>query len=486
MLIGTVVVCLGILLGYLARVPETAELLLSIAVISVEALIAFGSPLNGMLVWLFFTPVSDTWIAIPMGAGIPDLSLPRFTVAFLMIVMLARAAIGKFRFARIGLVEVWIVATTLGIMACAPLSASPKNVLQKAISMYFVPLSLYFFAKNLVRNRDDLHRLFLVMALFGTVTTFYAIYENATGNMLLLGKGESLAWNEARAENYGYGLRQVRGILSAHHFGRVLLTTIPGTFYLFFESKRTQRKAWLAGMIVVQFYGMFLSLNRGSWYSLLISLFILQFFYPQFRKVYLVIVLVTAVLLWATWDQFTESTVVTKRVQSESSTYEGRQELWEVGYSMWRVKPVRGWGFSRFRTESGRFRTDGSSKNHRSVENDYLHILVASGLIGFTPYLLFMLTPLVNGVRLYFKARAPGWSGFIKPETIAVYGAIILAFAIASYTQTQVEPMVRMLPSAVAGAIVGSHEHWLRRSEGKRRSAANSLPSAVAAREGEL
>ena len=462
-LIGLTVIGLGLLLGYLFHSPETAELAISVLVILVVALVIINNPLNGVLILLMFTPFIETWVNIPMGAGIPDLSFTRFTVAFLAIFMLARAAIGKFHFARTGLVEVCIMATTLGIMVSAPLSLHPNDTLQTAITMHFIPLSLYFFAKNLVQNKDDLHKLFLAVAILGFVAASYAIYEQTTGNILFLVKGESLSFAQHATGYYGHGLRIIRGLLgSSGHFGRVLVCTIPITFYLFFENKSAPRKALLVGMIAVQSYALFLTYNRTSWYSLLICLTIMQFFYPQFRKAYLAIVFVAALALWATWDQVNESTVVTKRVNSEVSTLEGREMHWQTGYNMWRAKPIRGWGFGRYQTESGCFRPDGDSRNILNIEHDFLHILVGSGLIGFLPYLLFLLTPLLNSLRLFFRARAPDWPGFIKPETISVYGGIILSFAIGSYTQIQTQQIVKMIPFAVAGAVVGTHEGWLR------------------------
>ncbi len=467
-LIGTIIIGIGILLGYLIHSPGTAELTISIVVILVVMLIIINNPLNGVLALLMFTPFIETWVNIPMGAGIPDMSFSRFTVAFLAIFMLARAAIGKFHFAPIGLVDVCIIAATLGIMVSAPLSTRPTNVLQTAITMHFIPLALYFFAKNLVQNKDDLHRLFLAIVILGFAAALYAIYEQATGDILFLPKDRSLSDVQRATGYYGHGLRIIRGLLrSSANFGRVLACTIPITFYLFFENKSIHRKVLLVGMLAVQSYGLFLTYNRTSWYSLLISLFIIQFFYPQFRKVYFVIVLVAAVGLWATWEQVNESTVVQERVNSKVSTLEGREVRWQAGYNMWRVKPIRGWGFGRYQTESGRFRTDGDSRNIQAIENDFLHILVASGLIGFLPYLLFLLTPLINSLRLFFRARVPDWPGFVKPETITIYWAIILSFAMGSYTQIQTEFMVKMIPFVVAGAVVGSHEHLLHGSKHK-------------------
>ena len=460
-LIGILIIGLGALLGYLFHSAATARLAIAILADSLLMLIIVNNPLNGLLVWLMFAPFIETWVNIPMGAGIPDLEFSRFTAAFLGIFMLARAAIGKFRFARISLTDVCIVATTIGIMVSAPLADNSNGVLQIAIAMHFMTLVTYFFAKNLVRSKDDLHKLLLAIVVFGSAAALYAIYEHSTGNILFLPEGESAAeLNTAYSEH----LRLLQGLLGrSSNFGRVLACTIPITFYLFFENKNVGRRILLVGMLVLQAYGIFLTYNRTSWYVLMIGLSILPIFYPQFRKVYLVIVLVAVVTLWATWAQVNESAVVQERVNSKVSTLEGREVRWQAGYNMWRAKSVRGWGFGRYEEESGRFRTDGERRNIRAIENDYLHILVGSGLIGFVPYLLFLLLPLLNSPRLFVRARAPDWSGFIKPETVAIYWAVILAFTIGSYTQIQTQPIVKMIPFALAGAVIGSHEHLLHR-----------------------
>jgi len=249
--------------------------------------------------------------------------------------------------------------------------------------------------------------------------------------------------------------------LSTGGNGRALALAIPVTFYLFFEHKKVGWKIFLVGMLAVQFYGLLLTYNRTSWYSLLISLFVLQFFYPQFRKVFLALVLVSVMVLWAAGDQVNDSQAA-DRVNDENSTLEGREARWEAGFNMWKVKPIRGWGDGRYGRESGRFRTDGLEKNFKAIENDYLDIMVNSGLIGFLPYLIFLLAPLVSSLRLFFRARSPEWTGSIRPETIAVYWCVMIPFLVGSYTAVQNGDVVKMFTFAVAGGIIGSHEHLLR------------------------
>ncbi len=462
-LIGLIAVGLGVLFGYLIDSPETGELIISIIVVIIMLAIIINNPLNGLLVWLFFMPFIETWVEIPMGAGIPDLSFSRFTIAFLAIFMLALAAIGKFRFARIGLADICILATTIGIMTAASLSINPLETVQTTISLHLTSLIIYFFAKNLVQNKEDLHKLFWVIALLGFVSGAYAAYEYATGNVFFISKGKEYeTWALVRGES---GIQQIRGLWgSTGNMGRALAAAIPVTFYLFLERKKFDLgKIFLVVMLAAQFYGLVIAMARSPWYALLLALFVMQFFYPQFRKLFFAIALAATLVLWTTWDQVNESQV-TNRVNDKVSTLEGREARWQAGYNMWQAKPIRGWGFGRYQQESGRFRTDGERRNLSAIENDYLHILVGSGLIGFLPYLVFLLAPLVNSLRLFFKARAPDWPGFIKAETLTVYWAVLICLAFTSYSAIHTHGVgIKMMTFAVAGAVVGTHEYLLRR-----------------------
>jgi O-antigen ligase len=261
-----------------------------------------------------------------------------------------------------------------------------------------------------------------------------------------------------------------------------LAFSVPVTLYLFLEADthRIPKPLFLV-MLLAQFYGIIVAMSRAPWYALLIALFVMQFTYPKFRKLFIIIAFLAAIVLAATWNQVTDSDVAL-RVGDKNSTLEGRQGRWAAGANMWRARPIRGWGFGRYEQESGRFRTDGSKMNLSAVENDYLHILVSAGLIGFLPYAITLLAPLINSLRLLWKMRSPSdssrrdssrrdssrcWTGFIGKETIAVYGAVLICFAITSYTAAADSAGLRLIVFTVAGTVVGTHEHLLR---GTRRS----------------
>lgn len=485
-LIILITVGIGAGLGFLlASSREVVELTLSILTIFLAFLLVVRHPLNGLLSLFILMPFIEQWVEIPMGAGLPDLSFSRFTIAFLAVFMLARAAIGQFKFVTpIGIIEFCIIATTLGVISVAPLSIKPNQTIVVGISRHLTPLIMYFFAKNLVRDKKDLDKVFWAIAIFGFLAAVYAVYEVSTGHILFVSKDTDVS--SLRTEFAG-DIYLIRGLLGlAANFGRTFLSSIPVTFYLLFENKRPESKVILAGMVVVQFVAMFLTHNRTSWLALMIALFVLQLFYPQFRKLYLVIVFVAAIVLAATWEQVNQSAIVEERLNTDSEeaeSFNGRTPRWQAAFNMWKAKPIRGWGYGHFDLVSGRYRTDGSRKNLKSFENDFLRVLVGTGLVGFLPYLIFMVMPLIKSIGLFFRARAPDWTGFIKPESIAVYWVVLFGFAVGSYTQVVTQPITKIYPFAIAGAVIGTHEYWLRRPKPKQRTTLELDPKFIKVRE---
>jgi O-antigen ligase len=458
---------LGILLGQAMQSAEQATLTVSIVVVLAIVALCLYRPLAGMLVWLFFIPFLETRIKIPMGAGIPDLSFSRFVIAFLSISMLARAAVGKLHFERIGATEIAILAVAIGIMIAAPLSTGPTGVLQMALALYLTPLTGYFFAKNLVKNRRQLHQVFMTIALLGFVSGAYAAYEHATGNILFLAEGREAT--ELMLVRRELGIRIIRGIWGGTgSMGRALAISIPITFYLLLETRNNSvRRALLVGMLLTQCYGIVIAMSRTPWFALLGALFVMQLVYPKFRRLFVVILIVAALSIGLTWDRVADSDVAA-RLGDDTSTLTGRQTRWQAGFAMWQVKPIRGWGFGRYQEESGRFRSDGLQGNIEAVESDYLYTLVGSGLIGFVPYVLALLLPFINSLKLFGRCpssqtQSSEGPGFITRETIAVYWAVLLVFVVGSYTAKETMPGIRLMVFTMAGAVVGTHEYLLRR-----------------------
>jgi hypothetical protein len=150
LLFGLVAIGLGILLGNLSGASfDSAVMIVSMLVILIHFFIIARKPLNGFLVLLLFMPFFEQYVEIDMGAGIPDLSFSRFAIGFLLVFMLMKAAIGQFQFAQpIGIADVCIILTIIGIGISAPLAEEPPKIFQQLISWHFTPLIMYFFSQK--------------------------------------------------------------------------------------------------------------------------------------------------------------------------------------------------------------------------------------------------------------------------------------------------------------------------------------------------
>jgi O-antigen ligase len=419
-------------------------------------------PLQGFLLLVMLQPFLDRVVEIPLGKGLPDLSFGRLTLAFLVISILGREVLDRTRRMSFGIMEACILAVPVGIMLAAPLSTTPWSVIQISVDFFLAPLLMYFVAKNTVEDAADLERLFRAVMVFGLLATAYMVFELSTGIILFLEEGVDPEHLSRVYSRTFPSLWLVRGLLaSSASFGRVFVTTIPVTIYLYFRQADRTRRWLLVSAVLFQCFGLFLSLNRSCWVAFVFGLAILQFAFPRLRVWVLTVVALGLVALIPYWRQAAESSLVRHRLLYNIGTLNNRLPRWQTGFEMWKAEPWRGWGFGQFPTHSGRFRRDGGTGNLEGTENDFLLIMVGAGLLGFLPYLVSLLAPCVWTVRLLPQTRAPDWRGFTGFREFTVYWAVLASLLLTSMTVIQTQPVVRALVYAIAGAIVGTHERWL-------------------------
>ncbi len=438
---------------------EAAQGVLSFFALALLFYLIIRRPLNGLLLWIFFMPIVETYVKVDLGRGIPDLSFSRFAILLMLLVMLLLAIQGRFIFRPLGLTDLLIVLVPLSIMLSAPLSNDPVSVLQKSISDYFTPLAVYFFCKQLIRSERDLNFVLWTMVAFGFMAGSAALFEFFTGQAILIPAQRELT----RFYRGDTDLRLIVSILgSTGAMGRVLSGLLPVALYLALEARESTTRILLFVILTVMLGGLAVTLSRTPILAGLMAVFILQFAYPRFRQLFLVAGVVAALVLGTNWSRIQDSEVAEDRL-SDVEDFNGRTPRWEAGLNMWRAEPLRGWGVDGYAEQSGNFRVDGSREDFDAVESEYVYLLVSSGLIGFLPFMSFLLLPALISLRLFRRARAPDWPGFITPRAVVLHWSVLLTLLLAMATANTSSSIVKLMPFVVAGAIVGSHEHWLRR-----------------------
>jgi O-antigen ligase len=464
-LLAMLAIALGGGIGLLAVGDgETIQVTTSLLVIILFGLLTLSAPLYGFLVWLFGAAMLDSWVELPLGVGLPDLSFNRFTVLFLALTLLLPVVTGRTRLPHMGLTDLCILLGAIGFALAARLSPQPVAVVQTALSLYLIPASAYFFAKHLIHDRDSLHQMFWVIVTFGAFAGACALYEGITGTILFPLK-EQAGQRLYRGET---NLRLILGVVgSTGGMARVLAITLLVTLYLIMESRHPLLKPWLLVGALFQFGGLLITFSRTPLLALLAALALLQWVYPRLRLLLLVGGLFVALFFAVNWQQIQATEVAQDRFTGVAD-YQDRSTRWQAGVNMWLERPLWGWGVGHFAAFSGQFRTDSVERNFDAVENDFLYVLVSAGLVGFLPYATFLLAPFWKSIGLFRQTRYWTWIGFIQSHTVVLYWAILLCFLIGSLTARNVQPIVKLLPFALFGAIIGSQEGLLARRVHRR------------------
>jgi hypothetical protein len=432
------IVGLGVIMGLVFASPSGTTIF-SLLNVGVCILITLINPRSGFLLWLLVSPlVVSLNLNIDLGGGIPDLSLGRLTVALVLVILLAEAAIGKRELPRLTRLDAWIILTMLTLGIAALEGNDLVSDIQNFFDLYVMPFLVYYAAKNLVTDRRSLDRFLVTAIALGTYCGIYGIYTQLTGNILFTSR-------EFHHTYYTASLRIMRGLLdSPHAFGLVFSLVIPVNFYKLIAEKEMWKKQLYSLTLAVMIGALFLTYKRGAWLGTMISFVVIQKFYPQFRRLFLALLIVALVVVGLTWEQVSESEVVNQRLGENLDTGNGRLDIWAEAIDLWEAKPIFGYGWNGFRRASAKF---------IAVESDYLWVLVSAGLLGFLPLVMVLVSVLREAVDL---GRLGGPWSFVEPELAAILGGLFVAYLVNIVTVKMNNTEALALTWALVGAIIGS------------------------------
>ncbi len=414
-------------------------------------LLALKHPLDGLLLALILHPfVNFFYLNVDLGAGIPSISLLRVIVAITFTLIIARVATGRYGSLRLTWTDVFMLLTTMGLGIAAVRGTAVTTNFQWLFDKFMTPYMIYYVTKRLTVNRAALQRALWAIALIGVYCGIYGIYTQTTGNILFIGK-EGLSgplW-------YNEHLRIMRGLLdSPHVFGLVFSLAIPVDFYLLIKSSGSAKKLLLSIALAVTMGGLFFTYKRTAWIATMASFLVIMFFFPRFRRLFLVLLILSTIAIALYSDRISDSAVASERLGQNADTLNGRLELWETAWQHWKQAPYFGYGFGGFFAKS----------SLKAIESQYLWILVDGGLAGFIPYVLVFLFVFINSTRL-FRARAPAI--FAEPDLVAIFWGVFIAYLVSLSTVVMNHEFPHALFFLLAGAVIGSQEAILHQEAGE-------------------
>jgi len=446
------VIGLGIMLGLLLTGSLESQKFI-IAAISCLAglLLTMAYPVYGLVLVIVLNPLNYTFAIIDLGIGIPNMTLDRIVIFFLLALFFLQATTGQrqLHFTNIKLAVFLFLVTYY--LSFQNYEWTTNRVLQFLLDKWIFPFFIFFLLANLVDTKRKLDISLNLLLILGFYSAIYMIYENVTGNILFEYR------DSFGSQFYGdSNLRITRGLYgTTSTFGNLFNLLIPINLYYFLKARTANQKIWYILVFGLMLVGVYLTYKRSVWLALPLNFLVIQSFYPQFRKLFLVILFVSVLGMAVSWNTIIASEAVSTRVVNTDDWQDanGRTQRWDAGMELWRQYPIFGAGFRSY-----------SSGPYLQVENLYIHFLASAGLITFIPFIMILLIILKNSIKIFLQANKNDRL-FIDRNLIPVFWGGLAAYLFMAYFGSNVEghPISNFTFFAIAGILIGSQVPLLKR-----------------------
>lgn len=194
-------------------------------------------------------------------------------------------------------------------------------------------------------------------------------------------------------------------------FAGILYQLITVNFAVLFHRGRFARlEALLAGGLVVQVAGLFITLTRGAWIALVSGIATATLLLRKRSAFAVTAVLLAVAIVFAAGDPD-----VRRKIASIPRAIHGptdvnvatRFVLWDVSWEMIKSHPILGVGMGDFTIEADKLIAGRPVETSTNSHNVYLQVLATRGIIGFIPFVFFWVI-LLRSLRRSRLAVAAG------------------------------------------------------------------------------
>jgi O-antigen ligase len=427
-----------------------------------------ANPLLGFLLWVVLSPYFGfALLHIPMGRGIPDLSLSRLVLALLFMLIAAQIATGRRRMAPITLLDVMALLSAIGIGLSIWPAYAPGPSLAWFLESFLMPVITYFVARNLITDERRFIGAQRALILVGLGMALVVIQEQLMGYSWFPTVGSTY---------YGKHLRRVTGLLGNPAFLAVCIAmSLPFTWRALLTCSYRGRRRLLQAAIVVMYVGLFLTYNRAGWAGGAATILIFFIFYPRFRRMILKLSPLFVVLLIVFWPEIAGSYALSERlVASNPISY--RLQAADLALRVFMRNPFLGIGFGNLWYLAGRYAGNTSTPLDiiATPHNTFLWVMVSAGLAGAVPYVATFLLMGWQSLRLYWVApRIPG----MQRDVIVAFWAAMAAYLAQVIA---VDMLYGIYPNMLFFFIAGSTLSYQYMTLRRARRAAAPTPAALA------
>jgi len=403
----------GLVVAYAAA---TTDRLLLLGVIGVTAVLplVLHAPVATLLAWVATGASLGGWLDMPLGGGLPTASPDRVLFVALLGICTVRWIQRPDTLVRPGRIEL-AMGLFLLVAVASNLVAGPSVEVNGAGGRhldfiflgqsYAIPFLGYFLAKNLLHERRHLHALLVVCVAMGCFIGGVGILQQFTGFSM---------FRPTRYEIIHEG-RATGTLSSAAHFGLVVsMCLFPGILLLRRARALTGRISLLAAVSVI-LVAVALCKTRAAYVGVFAGLAVLGRWDRRLGRALVIAALFVTLGLLLAWPLMARTDFVSGRL-SDPTPIRNRIALTGTALNMVAHRPVFGFGFGRYRFAEERMpylsSLGGVSRawaySLHVPHNEYLHVLVLTGLVGFLPYLYVLVSCLRSVVRGYRELLARG------------------------------------------------------------------------------
>ncbi len=202
-------------------------------------------------------------------------------------------------------------------------------------------------------------------------------------------------------------------------------------FFLFTKDDIFKKRPYLNYIIfIVIVIGITLAGSRAAFGGFAVGLVFVFFLAAQKYRIYGI---VFGLLMAGVFMVVAPKSGVFDRAENLSEDYLFRQSIWKEAYEISKAHPYLGIGYGNYQSYVKKYAQnqyleieDGELVYFDQPENGYLKIMVELGFIGFTIFVLFLLTPIIKGFVRYLKN--------IYDSKIAYLMASLISFMVAFNT----------------------------------------------------
>lgn len=400
--------------GLIVAASISATPLLGVAMALGAAALCVGlfAPEALVLAWIATGPTLSTWLDFRVGP-LPAVTPDRAVLALLLSVLAwrwLRRTRTPLPLGRLELLMGWLLLFAAASAIAGGGSYETNLALNKisdgSLKLDFIFLAIgyglpflgFFLTKNLLYRESHLRWLLRTLIVVGVFVALTGILRHFTG-IAFFTPTRLYVIHEGRATGT---------LTSAVEFGLVVGAPMLIAVVCLLRSRYVPEKLLLAAAVSIMAVAIVLAKTRAIWLGIVVGLVIAALYEPQLRKRLGAVALAATLALTISWPFISDSELVRNRVMDTAPIY-NRVVTTATALNMFVHSPLIGFGFGRYTYDSEKWDyivgVGGLSSYYAYApgvpHNEYMHILVLLGLVGFVPYIAILVLAWRTAARHY-------------------------------------------------------------------------------------